>query len=72
MMDFHGWSASAAWEDTKFGVKHFNDIERLAIVGENQWEKGMAFITKPFTMAKVHYFDITEREAAERWLKEEF
>jgi len=71
LLDFQGWSVSAAWEDTKFGVKHFNDIERLAIVGENKWEKGMAFIAKPFTMAKVHYFDIAERDKAERWLKED-
>ena len=71
LLDFQGWSASAAWEDTKFGVKHFKDIERLAIVGENKWEKGMALIAKPFTMAKVHYFYIAERDEAERWLKED-
>ena len=70
LLDFQGWSASAAWEDTKFGVKHFHDIERLAIVGDNKWEKGMAFIARPFTMAKVHYFDIAEWDEAERWLKE--
>jgi hypothetical protein len=33
MAGFHGWEASAAWEDTKFGIKHFADIERLAMVG---------------------------------------
>jgi hypothetical protein len=71
LLDFHGWSVGAAWEDTKFGVKHFNDIERLAIVGENKWEKGMAIFAKPFTTAKVHYFDIAERDEAERWIKED-
>ncbi len=40
MHDFHGWSAGAAWEDFKFDLKHFKDIERLAIVGETKWEKG--------------------------------
>ena len=29
MTDFHGWEAGAAWEDFKFGVAHFADIERL-------------------------------------------
>jgi SpoIIAA-like len=70
LLDFHGWSVGAAWEDTKFGVKHFNDIERLAIVGENKWEKGMVIFAKPFTTAKVRYFDIAERDEAERWMKE--
>jgi hypothetical protein len=28
MHDFHGWSARALWEDTKFDFKHWKDIER--------------------------------------------
>ena len=68
LLDFHGWSVSAAWEDTKFGVKHFNDIKRLAIVGDKGWEKGMAFFCKAFTSAKVKYFDVSERDEAFAWL----
>ncbi len=41
LIDFHGWTASTAWKDTKFGVRHLCDIERLAIVGDKTWEKGM-------------------------------
>lgn len=29
-----GWDGGALWEDIKFDVKHFADIERLAMVGE--------------------------------------
>jgi len=57
MHDFHGWTAGALWEDIKFDAKHFNDIERLAIVGETKWEKGMTIFCRPFTTAKVRYFD---------------
>lgn len=60
MYDFHGWTAGAAWEDIKFDVKHFNDIESLAIVGETKWEHVMAIFCKPFTNAKVRYFDRSE------------
>ena len=28
MDDFHGWSATALWEDIKLDFKHFSDIER--------------------------------------------
>ena len=51
MNDFHGWSAGALWEDIKFDLKHFRDIERLAIVGEKAWERGMAAFCKAFTTA---------------------
>lgn len=41
-------------------VKHFNDIERLAIVGDSKGEKGMAIFCKPFTTATVRHFDVSE------------
>lgn len=70
MTGFHGWEASAAWEDFKFGVEHFSDIERLAMVGEKRWQQGMATFCKPFTAATVRYFDHAEAVQAREWLGE--
>lgn len=70
MHDFHGWTAGALWEDIKFDLKHWKDIERLAIVGESKWQKGMAVFCKPFTLAKVKYFDHTRLDEAKSWLQE--
>ena len=52
MTGFHGWTAGALWEDTKFAMHHFSDIERLAVVGEKKWQEGMATFCKPFTKGK--------------------
>ncbi len=70
MIDFHGWEAGALWEDIKFDVKHFRDIERLALVGDKKWEKGMAAFCKPFTTAKVQYFDVKDEAQAQQWIAE--
>jgi hypothetical protein len=70
MIDFHGWELSAAWEDFKFGIEHFADIEKFAMVGENQWEHGMAAFVKPFTKAQVRYFDRANAAEAREWLAE--
>jgi hypothetical protein len=70
MHDFHGWTAGAMWEDTKFDLKHWRDIERLAIVGETRWEQGMATFCKPFTTAKIKYFDHSQLDAARAWVAE--
>lgn len=70
MHDFHGWDAGGLWEDLKFDAKHFNDIERLAMVGDKQWEKGMASFCKPFTTAKIRFFTPDEVVAARQWLEE--
>jgi len=68
MIDFHGWEMAAAWEDTKFGMRHFHDIERLAMIGEKAWQHGMSVFCKPFTKAKIRYFDSSEAAEAERWI----
>ncbi len=67
---FEGWNAGGLWEDIKWDAKHFNHIERIAIVGEKKWEKWMASFCKPFTTAKVRYFDEEETAHAQAraWL----
>jgi hypothetical protein len=70
MHDFHGWKIGALWEDMKFEIKHFANIERLALVGERKWQEGMAIFCKPFTGATIRYFDHHELDQAEEWIRE--
>ena len=70
MTGFHGWTAGALWEDTKFARHHFSDIERLAVVGETKWQQGMATLCKPFTKATIKYFDHTDAVEARKWVVE--
>ena len=69
MHDFHGWDMGALWEDIKFDVKHFADFERVAPVGDKKWQKGMSVFCKPFTRAKVRYFERGVEEQVAAWLK---
>ena len=71
MHDFHGWTGGALWEDTKFAAHHFNDLERLAVVGETRWQQGMAAFCKPFTAATVRYFDQTALSEARAWIEQD-
>lgn len=69
MHDFRGWTAGALWQDIKFDLKHFRDIERLALVGDKTWEHGMTVFCKPFTAATIRYFDRSEADQAEAWIQ---
>ena len=69
ILDFEGWDAHAMWDDIKFATTHCTKIERIAIVGENKWEKWMSSICKPFTMAKIQYFEANEIDTAWEWLE---
>ncbi len=68
MHDFHGWDLGAVWEDIKFATKHCRDIEKIAMVGESNWEKWMATICKPFTLSSIKYFEAGQEAEARQWL----
>lgn len=66
--DFHGWDARALWDDIKFATTHCTRIKKIALIGEKSWEKWMAAVCKPFTLAKIEYFDQSQVDAAKAWL----
>ena len=68
MHNFHGWDAGALWQDIKFDARHFNQIERLALVGETTWEKWMATFCAPFTSATIRYFSPNQLTEARAWV----
>lgn len=70
MTGFGGWEASALWDEIKFDIKHFADIERIAAVGDTKWKHGMAEFFAPFTEATIRYFDQANAAEAQRWLGE--
>lgn len=70
MHDFHGWKAEALWDDAKFAVKHHGDIDRIAMIGDKAWERGMSAFCRPFTSAKIRYFDRPDMTEARQWLEQ--
>jgi hypothetical protein len=71
MTDFHGWEVGALWDDIKVDIKHFADIEQLAMVGDKEWEKQMSLFCSPFTTAEIRYFDHAKAGEARAWLNDE-
>jgi hypothetical protein len=59
----------AAWDDSVFWVKHINDIERIAIVGQKGWEKWLEFLEHPFIKTEVRYYNISQLQEAWDWLR---
>src|SRR5947207_547175 len=68
--DSQGWDVKALWDDVKVSATHCTKIARIALVGDKTWEKWMSTVCKPFTKAKVRYFDHSEIGAAKAWLAE--
>ena len=66
--DFHGWTSDSHWEELEFDHRHYSDIERLAIVGENVRNETMLQLSKPFSTAEVRYFSEQNVGEARAWI----
>lgn len=67
MDNFEGWNLDALWQDLKFDTEYKDNIERLALVGDKQWEKWISQPTKLFFEAK--YFDRDRATEAWNWVR---
>jgi len=69
MENFTGWEPAALWEDLQFDIKHANDFEKIAMVGEREWQSMITQIMKPFSSAEIKYYDRQNQREAIRWIE---
>ena len=70
MTAFKGWAElKAIIDDAKFGIKHLNDFNKIALVGNKKWEEVATKIWAKLTKSKVKFFK--DREKALKWLFKE-
>ena len=68
--DFYGWNPHALWDDVTFEASHSQEVERIAMVGERDWQEWMDKVRAPFTRADVRYFGAGDLDAARGWVNE--
>ncbi|MTH96789.1 STAS/SEC14 domain-containing protein [Roseibium sp. RKSG952] len=67
---FEGYTFSAAWDDTKLGLRHWSGFERCAVVSDVDWVK-MVVKGVSFAMpCPIRCFDLDAHDDARRWLFE--
>jgi len=66
MREFTGWEILAGWDDMKFGIKHRNTFDKMAIIGNKKWEELSVKMMKHLMKGKSKFFK--EREKALFWL----
>ena len=66
---FEGWAPGGNWRDLGFYVRHADNIERIAIIGDERWRtEALMFVGADLRQAPVSFFKTTEGEKAEAWL----
>jgi len=65
---FEGWEWQAAWDDFKTGVTHRHDIEKIALLGDHQWEEWASKIFGLMMDGQMKFFPREQAEVARAWI----
>src|SRR5262245_37372493 len=66
---FEGWERGADWNDVRFYERHGENVERIAIVGDEKWRAdAQVFLLAGLRVAPVRCFASGELDQARGWL----
>ncbi len=67
--DFQGWKRGEAWGDLSFQQEHDDKIQRIAVVGDEQWrDEVLAYMAAPLRSTEIQYFAAHHLDQANEWL----
>ena len=61
---------TAYWDTFKIAEEHGEQVERVAIVGDRDWEKRWVGMGGMLVESEVRYFDQSRLQAAWNWIRE--
>ncbi len=65
---FEGYELEALWDDAAFGVKHWRDFSRIAVVADQTWLRAAVTMFKPFFPCEVRLFELGDLSKAKSWI----
>jgi SpoIIAA-like len=68
--DFSGFEAEALWDDMKVGLRHFNAWERIAVVSDVEWVRGVMKLVGLAMPGHVRVYRNDQFEEARAWVCE--
>jgi hypothetical protein len=66
--DFSAYELEALWDDAAFGLTHWRQFTRIAVVAENTWLRAAVAMFCPFFPSQIRLFNISELGAAKAWI----
>ena len=66
---FEGWERHEDWGDVSFMMEQGQNIEKMAIVGDEKWrDDALAFTAKGFRPTAIEFFQPSRTNEARIWL----
>ena len=68
--DFTGFEASAMWDDTKVGMKHYTSWEKIALVTDIEWIVRSVKVFGFLVPGEIKLFGNDQSDEAKAWISE--
>ena len=65
---FVGFELEALWDDGAFGLKHWHEFSRIAVVADQAWLRAAVSMFAPLIPAEVRLFNLSELAGAKDWI----
>lgn len=65
---FKGYETAAVWKDMTFGLRHWHDFSRIAVVTDSGWLRTAAHVFAPFFPGAIRVFPLNRIAAAKKWI----
>lgn len=69
MKDVDDWEPQEQWEDLTFDIRHLQDLDKVAVVGDDVWETWLDKVEVLFPMSEIRVYDAEDYEEAESWIR---
>lgn len=69
--DFDSFTAGAMWDDTRLGLSHLGEFEKIAVVSDAGFIRAGVRLFAPLIPAPVRVFGNSELEEAKDWIASE-
>ena len=66
--EFASYELEALWDDGAFGIKHWREFKRIAVVADQAWIRASVSMFAPFFPAEVRLFKLSDLVAAKEWI----
>ena len=66
--NIEGVKPAALWEDFKAYFNYVNKINKIAVVGEDNWTKALTATIKPLVKGEVKFYTADDSLEAKKWI----
>jgi hypothetical protein len=69
--DVDGWEPEEKWEDLTFDIRHVQDLDKVAVIGDEPWDPLVDKIELLFPASLIQTYEDADREEGLSWLRGE-